>query len=41
MKINILGSCVSRVAMLGGDTKGHGIAGQAYMQVVIEEMGEM
>ena len=26
MKVNILGSCVSRVAMLCGDTSGHGIA---------------
>ena len=28
VRINILGSCVSRVAMLNGDTKGHGIAGE-------------
>ncbi len=27
-KVNILGSCVSRVAMLAGDIKGHGIAGE-------------
>lgn len=26
MKINVLGSCVSRVSLLDGDTNGHGIA---------------
>lgn len=27
MKVNILGSCISRIAMLNGDRSGHGVAG--------------
>ena len=32
-KVNILGSCVSRVSLLNGDTSGHGIYGEDMKQV--------
>lgn len=41
-KVNILGSCVSRIAMLDGDLNGHGIADdervKQYMQFLSESL---